>query len=155
MRRIALLITLILAVTAPVLAQPQAADGIQLDARQDPVGLNQHATFSPAERNLIRAHLLGRQPARKQANDQESPPEVQAEAARDKLPPPDRQRKVAPGHSLDYHLYLRAERLPDRLASQLPQPPAGYAILQVDNQVMLINSATRTVLDAFDLIPTR
>ena len=104
---------------------------------------------------LLTLGLLGRQPAIKQANDKESPPGGQAEATSDREQAPDGQRKVEPGHSLDYHLYLRAKRLPASLASQLPQPPAGFEILRLDNQVILINSATRTVLDAFDLIPTR
>jgi len=155
MCRIAFLILVVLTGAVPVQAQTKAAHGIYPDAVGYQTGLAQQSRFSPAERNLIRAHLLGRQPALRQENDKDLPPGLQKKVSRGKTLPPGWQKKVAPGNSLDYQLYRQAESLPDSLLRRLPPPPVGSEILQVENKVVLINSATRSILDVFDLTPTR
>jgi hypothetical protein len=141
--------------TLSVQAEAIEAQGIYREALTDHSVLDQHETFTPAERNLIRAHLLGRQPANRQENDKELPFGLQKKVFRGKNLPSGWQEKVAPGHSLDYQLYRQAERLPDNLLRRLPPTPVGAEILQVENKVVLINSTTRAILDAFDLTPTR
>lgn len=154
MWRIAALVIVALYITPPVQAKSEIAHQGYPHERGDQSTLDQHHAFSPAERNLIRAHLLGRQPAFSQEKGQDLPPGLQKKAARGKALPPGWQDKVAPGHSLDYQVYRHGESLPDSLLRRLPPPPVGTEILQVQNKVVLINAATRTILDAFDLTPT-
>ena len=81
-------------------------------------------------------------------------PGLQKKAARGKALPPGWQKKIAPGQSLDYQVYRQGESLPDVLLQRLP-PLMGSEILQVEDKIILLNTATRTILDSFDLTPTR
>lgn len=155
MRRTAVLIIMALAVTVPGQAKPKDIQGIYRETLAEHADLGQQQAFTPAERNLIRAHLLGRQPEHADEDNKALPPGLQKKVMRGKALPPGWQNKVAPGHSLDYQLYRQAESLPDVLLRRLPPPPVGSEILQVENKVVLINAATRTILDVFDLTPTR
>jgi len=116
--------------------------------------LNRRESFSPAERNLIRAHLLGQKHTPPQ-QQKSLPPGLQKKIARGKSLPPGWQKKVESGHSLDYQVYRQSERLPDILLGRLPPPPIGSEIIQVDEKIILLDSATRTILDVFDLAPAR
>jgi len=116
--------------------------------------LNSGVTFSPAERNLIRAQLLGEKRTTTQ-QQKALPPGLQKKIARGKSLPPGWQKKVEPGHSLDYQVYRQGESLPDILLRRLPPPPVGSEILRVDEKIIRLDSTTRTVLDVFDLVPAR
>jgi Ni/Co efflux regulator RcnB len=151
MRRIVFLITLALAITMPVQAKskkPQKHETSQ-------VNVERKMEFSPAERNLIRAQLLEQKRATSHQEHKDLPPGLQKKVARGKALPPGWQKKIAPGKSLDYQVYRQGESLPDVLLQRLPPSPVGSEILQVEDKIVLINSATRTILDAFDLIPAR
>ncbi len=118
------------------------------------VGLKSDVTFSPAERNLIRAQLL--EEKRTMRRQQKSlPPGLQKKMARGRSLPPGWQKKVEPGHSLDYQLYRQGEGLPDILLRRLPPPPVGSEIIRVDEKIIRLDSTTRTILDVFDLVPAR
>ncbi len=153
MRRVAILIIIALAVTMPVHAK---AKKDKKHATQR-VSKEQRAikTFSPAERNLIRAELLGKKRKTSQKSHKNLPPGLQKKVARGKALPPGWQKKIAAGQSLDYQLYRQSKGLPELLLQRLPQPPAGSEILRVEDKIIRINEATRTILDVFDLIPTR
>jgi len=117
-------------------------------------GLKSGVTFSPAERNLIRAQLL--EEKRTMRRQQKSlPPGLQKKMARGRSLPPGWQKKVEPGHSLDYQLYRQGEGLPDILLRRLPPPPVGSEIIRVDEKIIRLDSTTRTILDVFDLVPAR
>jgi hypothetical protein len=157
MRRIAVLIILALAVTIPAQSQfkyekstATSQQGFKKQASAE--GQN---TFSPAERNLIRAQLLSQEHAASQQADRNLPPGLQKKVARGRALPPGWQKKVTPGRSLDYHLYRQGESLPVSLLRRLPPPPIGAEILRIEDKVVLLNSATRNILDVFDLTPTR
>lgn len=154
MWRIAMLILIGLALTVPTHAKPNKSKQHGYTKESDGVLYDQEGlAFSPAERNLIRAHLLG-QEERKTAKDmRDLPPGLQKKVARGKPLPPGWQKKIAPGKSLDYQVYRQGENLPDILLNRLPTAPDGTEILQVEDKIMLLNSATRTILDVFDLIP--
>lgn len=127
----------IIALTAALPVQTHAASR-QVDNRQISVELT--STFSPAERNLIRAHLL--------AQRQHTSPRS------GNLLPSGWQESVVRGKSLDYHIYRQGKSLPDTLLQRLPPLPAGSEILQVGEKVVRIESATRLIFDTFDLVPT-
>jgi Ni/Co efflux regulator RcnB len=157
MRRIAVLIIAALAITVPVQAKSKAAKKTDPSQQEfkDQDSTWGHHTFSPAERNLIRAQLLSKESATLQQADRNLPPGLQKKVARGRTLPPGWQKKVTPGRSLDYHVYRQGESLPDSLIQRLPRPPVGTEILQIEDKVVLLNSATRNILDAFDLTPTR
>ncbi len=117
--------------------------------------LDRGKAFSPAERNLIRAYLLGEKRTTSEPQDKDLPPGLQKKVARGKPLPPGWQKKVEPGQSLDYQVYRQGKSLPDILLKRLPPPPVGSEIIQVGEKVIQLNSTTRTILDAFDLVPER
>jgi Ni/Co efflux regulator RcnB len=153
MWRITVLVFVVLILSSPVHAKPkqdkqQRATG---QANIEQTDRDRRETFNPAERNMIRAHLIGEK--RTTTKRQDLPPGLQKKVARGKPLPPGWQKKVAPGHSLDYQVYRRGESLPDALLGRLPPPPVGSEIIQVGEKIILLNSTTRTILDAFDLVP--
>lgn len=154
MLRTAVFCVLALALSAQVQAKPEK-DHPRKSDRQSTIEQPESSgreSFSPAERNLIRAYLLGqRQTASQQ--QQALPPGLQKKIARGKSLPPGWQKKIEPGHSLDYHLYRQGESLPDALLKRLPPPPVGSEIIRVDEKVIRLNSTTRAILDVFDLAP--
>jgi hypothetical protein len=157
MWRITTLLVLVLLVALPLQAKPNKAKkskaAQQTVAEQPQVDMQEK--FSPAERNLIRAHLLSQKENAPQKGNQNLPPGLQKKVARGKALPPGWQKKVSPGESLDYQVYRQGDSLPDILLRRLPPPPVGSEILQVENQIIRLNSATRTILDVFDLAPSR
>jgi len=147
MLRLIMLATLLLAASLPtVTGQAAAAQGIA-------AGLyDERGIFSSAERNLIRAWLLEkerretvRQPAA------ELPPGLQKKVARGKPLPPGWQKKLARGERLDLDTYRLAVGLPDDLLRRLPPPPPGSEILQIEDKIIRLDAATRTILDVFGL----
>ena len=156
MWRIAIMIIVTLAVTMPVQAKSgkQKKHGTSQEIAKEKVDVERREAFSPAERNLIRAQLLSQKPATSQKSHKDLPPGLQKKVARGKALPPGWQKKIAPGQSLDYQVYRQGESLPDVLLRRLPPSPAGSEILQIENKVVRLNSATRTILDVFNLTPT-
>ena len=154
MWRTTIYVILALVLASPVQARPDK-DKQHKTNRQPTIEqteLSRTKLFSPAERNLIRAHLLGQ----KQTPPQQQKaftPGLQKKIARGKSLPPGWQQKVEPGHSLDYHVYRQGERLPDTLLRRLPPPPLGSEVLRVEEKIIRLNSATRNILDVFDLAP--
>ena len=155
MRRVTLLVIAVLAFSLPTHAKPNQDKQRKSVGRTNIEQPEQHGSerFSPAERNMIRAHLIGRTDRTEQKND--LPPGLRKKVARGKSLPPGWQNKVVPGQSLDYQVYRQSESLPDVLLRRLPPPPVGSEIIRVDEKIILLNSTTRTILDAFDLAPAR
>lgn len=144
------LIIVALAVAPTVQALSETTNGHEalLGVAEEPLNVDRRGTFSSAERNLIRAHLLGNEQALSQRHSRGL-----SKDDRWKALPHGWQKSVAPGHSLDYHVYRQGESLPDRLLQQLPPSPVGSEILQVENKIIRLNSATRKIIDIFDLVP--
>jgi len=109
-------------------------------------------TFSSADRNLIRAWLLEAQ--RQETTRQpaaELPPGLQKKVARGKPLPPGWQRKLTRGERLDHEYYSWGRGLPDDLLRRLSPPPPGSEILQIEDRIIRLDAATRTILDVFGL----
>ncbi len=150
-------VIIVLFISMPAYAKPNKEKKNKSNKRSyvEQTQTDTSAKFSPAERNLIRAQLLGQRDNTPQKSYQDLPPGLQKKVARGKSLPPGWQKKVAPGESLDYQVYRQGESLPDILLRRLPPPPVGSEILRVEDKIMLLNSATRTILDVFDLAPAR
>lgn len=101
-------------------------------------------SFSPAERNLIRSQLLNTRVHK-----------TEGSIGRTIDLPSDWQDSVTVGRSLDYHIYQQGKRLPESLLQKLSLPARGSEILLVGDKVIWIDAANRTILDAFNLVPTR
>ena len=155
MWRMTFVVMMVLTLSVPALAKPKAETPPKgsRNAAGDPSTRVTRETFSPAERNLIRAHLLGDKPASTQPQ-QDLPPGLRKKVARGKALPPGWQKKVAPGQSLNYQVYRQGDPLPDALLRRLPPPPVGSETLRVEDKIIRLNSATRTILDVFDLAPS-
>lgn len=143
MWRFALLMIIALTVT-PVHAKPNKVHKQEKQTSKQAAG---QGSFSPAERNMIRSHLLGNQ------GEASLPSGLQKKVARGKSLPPGWQKKIVPGHNLDYQLYRQGVSLPDILLQRLPPAPVGSEIIQVHDKIIRLYAATRTILDVFDLVP--
>lgn len=154
MWRIALLVLLVLAFCPPVQAKPKQHEKqhkAEEISQQQRSARGSEELFSPAERNLIRAQLQQQDRVKKQKKHKSLPPGLQKKVARGKELPPGWQKKVAPGESLDYHVYQQGLSLPEEILRRLPQQPSGSEIIQVDDKIIRLNAATRTILDVFNL----
>lgn len=157
MLRISILIAILLLVAMPIHAKSynEKKDNIERKAIDEQSGIQAQGKFSPAERNLIRAYLLGQNINTSPQEHKNLPPGLQKKVAQGKGLPPGWQKKVSPGNSLDYHVYRQGESLPDILLRRLPSSPVGSEIIQVENKIIRLNSVTRNILDVFDLTPSR
>ncbi len=157
MWRIAVLIIVTLTITQPVHAKQKTPKNHETSQAvvEKQLTNERKASFDPAERNLIRAHLLGPKISVSKHNDKKLPPGLQKKVARGKPLPTGWQKKLVLGKTLDYHVYRQGKSLPDALLQRLPPSPTGTDILQVEDKIIRLNSATRTILDVFDLTPTR
>lgn len=157
MWRIALLVLLALAVSLPAYAKANKHEKqhkAERPNKQQQAERSREELFSPAERNMIRAQLQQEERNKKQKKQKKLPPGLQKKVARGKELPAGWQKKVAPGDSLDYQVYRQGLSLPEEILRRLPQQPTGSEIIQVDDRIIRLNSATRTILDVFNLNPT-
>jgi hypothetical protein len=157
MWRNAILVLLVLAVSLPTYAKTNKHDKAEKISKQQQAERSREEIFSPAERNMIRAQLQQEERNKKQKKQKKHktlPPGLQKKVARGKELPPGWQKKVAPGDSLDYQVYRQGLNLPEEILRRLPQQPTGSEIIQVDDRIIRLNSATRTILDVFNLNPT-
>ena len=65
--------------------------------------------------------------------------------------PPGWQKKLAKGEVLSEELYLHSEPLSEKEKSKLPPSPAGTKLLKIENKIISIMDATRTILDVFEV----
>lgn len=63
-------------------------------------------------------------------------------------------RDRTPAYHIGYRLphYVPYQRISPRLLGRLQPVPVGYEYVRVDNDVLLINSASRLILDALTLL---
>ena len=160
MWRIAILVLLVVTVSLPTYAKAnkhEKHDKAEKINKQQQAERSREEIFSPAERNMIRAQLQQEERNKKQKKQKKHknlPPGLQKKVARGKELPPGWQKKVAPGESLDYQVYRQGLNLPEEILRRLPQQPTGSEIIQVDDRIIRLNAATRTILDVFNLNPT-
>jgi len=148
-----IIFTIIIAMAMIVPAQAKPKNDKYGKQYNEQVEVKVEGVFSPAERNLIRSQLLGKQDAQATGGYRDLPPGLQKKVARGKSLPPGWQKKVAPGRSLDYQVYRQGMSLPDILLQRLPPSPIGSEIIRVEDKIIRLNSATRTILDVFNLVP--
>ena len=152
MTRFTLLTALLLALTIAALAGDYRTDHPSSAATPAYHDRSAYGRFSSAERNLIRAGLLEAERRATAKQPQTGlPPGLEKKRAPDKALPPGWQEKLAPGEHLEQSFYSRGRALPDELLRQLPPAPPGTEILRIEDQVLRLDAATRTIFDVFSL----
>jgi hypothetical protein len=151
MPRLILLMILLLAATGPAsaLAQGSATSPAATATRS---ATSVRGAFSSADRNLIRAWLLEAQ--RRAAPRQptaEFTPGLETKMARGQPLAPGWQQKLTRGERLERAAYAHGVALPDELTRRLSPPPPGTEILQIEDRILRLDAATRTILDVFAL----
>ena len=79
------------------------------------------------------------------------PPGLAKKIQRGKELPPGWQKKLVKGEVLDNDVYLNAVILTREERQRFPQPPAGTKLLKVQNKIIRVMDATRTILDVFEV----
>lgn len=79
------------------------------------------------------------------------PPGLRKKLERGGELPPGWQAKVARGEVIDMDLYRHAQSLPEDILARLGRGPAGTSVRQIDDRIVRVADATRTVLDVFYL----
>jgi hypothetical protein len=72
-------------------------------------------------------------------------------AARGAKLPPGWQKKIARGEILPETVYRQVQPLPEVVIRKLPPPPAGTILVILDDKVLRLLEATRTIVDVLEL----
>ncbi len=81
----------------------------------------------------------------------ELPPGLAKKVQSGKDLPPGWQKKLVKGEVLIEELFVHAKPLSEKEKSKLPLSPAGTKLLKIENKIIRIMGATRTILDVFEV----
>lgn len=85
-------------------------------------------------------------------NKQKSlPPGLAKKVERGQELPPGWQKKIAVGEVLDAEIYKKASSVSEEEKRELPPSPAGAKLLKIENKIIRVMEATRTILDVFEV----
>lgn len=106
--------------------------------------------FDASDRAIL-ANYLGSTPAHGAGKSKAKslPPGLRKKLERGGDLPPGWQAKVARGEVIDYELYSHARSLPENVLGLLRQGPRGTSVRQIDDRIVRIADASRTILDVF------
>ena len=79
------------------------------------------------------------------------PPGLAKKVQEGKPLPPGWQKKLARGEVLDHDIYINAVPVSREVERQYPASKAGTKLLQVENKIIRVMDATRTILDVFEV----
>ena len=79
------------------------------------------------------------------------PPGLQKKIKSGKELPPGWQKKIVKGEVLDAELYRNAVLVSREETLKLPHSAPGTKLLRIDNKIIRIMDATRTILDVFEI----
>ena len=72
---------------------------------------------------------------------------MQKKLARGGSLPPGWQKKLSRGSVIDRETYSHARPLPNDVIVQLPSPPRGTIIVDIDGEIVRLAEATMTIVD--------
>jgi hypothetical protein len=109
--------------------------------------------MTPLEKEIVKQHLadIRAVQSKKPIPDKALPPGLAQKVARSEKLPPGWQKKIARGEVLPQTVYAQAQPLPEVVIRKLPPPPAGTILVTLDNKVVRLLEATRTIVDVFEL----
>jgi hypothetical protein len=99
--------------------------------------------MTPLEKEIVKQHLADIRAVQSKKPTQK--------AARGAKPPTGWQKKIARGEILPETVYKQAQPLPEVVIRTLPPPPAGTTLVILDDKVLRLLEATRTIVDVFEL----
>ena len=99
--------------------------------------------MTPLEKEIVKQHLADIRAVQSKKPTQK--------AARGAKPPTGWQKKIARGEILPETVYKQAQPLPEVVIRKLPPPPAGTILVILDDKVLRLLEATRTIVDVFEL----
>ena len=99
--------------------------------------------ITPLEKEIVKQHV-----ADIRAVQRKKPTK---KAARSAKLPPGWQKKITRGEVLPATVYAQAQPLPEVVIWKLPPPPAGTILVILDDKVLRLLEATRTIVDVFEL----
>ncbi len=115
------------------------------------VGAASREVFDAADRAVL-ADYLGREGYGAGGKKPKSlPPGLRKKLERGGELPPGWQAKVARGEVIDLEIYSHAQGLPEDILGRLRRGPEGTSIRRIDDRIVRVADATRTVLDVFYL----
>ena len=111
------------------------------------------AIITRDEQQVIRDHVIAWQErdGGKFVKQKGLPPGLAKKVARGGNLPPGWQRKLVQGEVLPIVVYREVQPLPDVLLARLPGRQPGTRFVVIDDKVLLLAEATRTILDVFNL----
>lgn len=99
--------------------------------------------FSNTEKDAIHGYYS--------VQNQSLPPGLAKKVAGGGSLPPGWQKKVNTGEVIPADIYKHAEPLPKDIMIQLPPLSAGTSLMKIDNRIVKVADATKTIIDVIDL----
>jgi hypothetical protein len=99
--------------------------------------------ITPLEKEIVKQHLADIRAAQSK--------KPTPKAARGAKLPPGWQKKITRGEILPETVYAQVQPLPEVVIRKLPSPPAGTILVILDDKVLRLLEATRTIVDVFEL----
>lgn len=99
--------------------------------------------FSKTEKDAIQSYYS--------IQNQSLPPGLSKKVAEGGSLPPGWQKKVNKGEVVPADIYKYAEPLPKDIILQLPPAAPGTSLMKIDNRIVKVADATKTIIDVIDL----
>ncbi|HCO60356.1 MAG TPA: hypothetical protein DIT58_09215 [Porticoccaceae bacterium] len=108
--------------------------------------------FGDHDRRVLKDYLRGEQWTPPGQRGKKLPPGLRKKLERGGELPPGWQKKLQRWEVLDDDVYRHSRRLPDAVLDDLLHQPEGTSIRRIEDRVVRILDATRTVLDVLYLV---
>jgi hypothetical protein len=112
-------------------------------------------SITTSEREVIRGFMASYvdddKPSRKGKEGEGLPPGLQKKVDRGGSLPPGWEKKVCKGEILTTEVYEQCRPLPQEVTVKLRTPPPGTILVTIGGKVARILTATREILDVFDV----
>ena len=99
--------------------------------------------FSKTEKDAIHGYYS--------MQNQNLPPGLAKKVAEGGSLPPGWQKKISKGGVIPADIYKHAEPLPKDIILQLPPLAAGMSLMKIDNRIVKVADATKTIIDVIEL----
>jgi len=109
--------------------------------------------ITPLEKEIVKEHIadIRQGQSKKPAPDKTLPPGLAKKVARGGALQPGWQKKITRGEVMPPVVYAQAQPLPEVVIRKLPPPPAGTVLVTIDDKLVRLLEANRTILDVFEL----
>lgn len=102
-----------------------------------------HHVFSRHEKDAILEYYS--------MKNQNMPPGLAKKVENGGSLPPGWHKKIARGQVVPSDIYRYAEPVPDDVLIRFPRPAAGTSLIKIDNRIVRVVDATKTIVDVIDI----